>query len=182
MKIIEIEVNEQIIKVHKESAPLIEKTRHYVKFAFDFLKGWDGYTKTAIFESDGEKYTQLLDENDECYLPDKCGRVYTFSLMGVKGDSIITTNILTDYQGKTLYDEGSEEYEPQPTIYEQILKAIEQKESGTVSEEQIAEAVEKYLNENPVTGGGNNTSVDEENETITISGSTAEVADETLVM
>ena len=153
MKVIEIQVNEQNIRMYKTTSPIIEKSRNYIKFVFEFLKGWDGYTKTAIFESEDVRYTQLLNEENECYLPDKCGRTYNLSLMGIKGDSIITTNILTDYQGRTLYDGESKEYEPEPTIYEQILKAIGQIEAGNVSDEQIKEAVEAYLKENPVSGG-----------------------------
>ena len=109
---------------------------------------------TAIFESaDGQAYTQILDENNECVIPWEAlqfeGYMKVSAFCGDLRTAISTSVKLTE----SGYKEGQTPSEPSQTVYEQILAKIKELEEQGVSEEMIANAIEKYLTEHPLRSG-----------------------------
>lgn len=109
---------------------------------------------TAIFEStDGQSYTQILDDNNECVIPWEAlqyeGYMKVSAFCGDLRTAISTSVKLTE----SGYKEGQTPSEPSQTVYEQILAKIKELEEQGVSEEMIANAIEKYIIEHPLQSG-----------------------------
>lgn len=73
--------------------------------------------------------------------------------IGVFGGDLNTTVNETVFIEQSCYGESTDAEVPTQNIYEQIISKIDSLQSGTVSEEQIATAVNNYLTENPVQAG-----------------------------
>jgi len=96
------------------------------KVTFDLCPKWDGYTNVAVFYNDPEKvYQVLLDENNSAIIPSEVMSDQTilhFGVMGVKDDSVRTSNLIRYriYKGAIAGTAWVEN--PTPTIYEQLLR------------------------------------------------------------
>ena len=125
----------------------------------DFDSIWDRFTKSAVFftSNDDTVYEMILTDG-ECTVPHEVlaesGTLF-IGVRGVAADNAVKTSTLVKYK----IDDGAPVGEgttvaPTPDVYQQILKRLNDIESGAVSDEQIEAAVEKYLEENPPEGGG----------------------------
>ena len=128
------------------------------KVVFDFCSKWNGFVKTAVFWLDkGEPYEVVLDKDDSCVIPfevlTNAGNLF-FGVYGVNADGVKRTSEVIKYKIEKGAGEGIEHADPTPDMYEQLLERIAEIEAGggTVTDEQIATAVESYLAENPVVG------------------------------
>ena len=140
------EITNQLIR-RTDKNTVVADSKNYLYAIFTFSDEWQG-VKTAIFSHGGEKYHVLL-ENDMCLVP---WEVIKQGILGVSvfcGD-LITSSTAYITVNKSGYSAGGTPSEPTPDIYSQIISMINDIESGNVSDEKIAEAVEKYLSENPV--------------------------------
>lgn len=140
------EITNQLIR-RTDKNTVVADSKNYLYATFTFSDEWQG-VKTAIFSHGGEKYHVLL-ENDMCLVP---WEVIKQGILGVSvfcGD-LITSSTVYITINKSGYSDGGTPSEPTPDIYSQIISMINDIESGNVSDEKIAEAVEKYLSENPV--------------------------------
>ena len=140
------EITNQLIRRTDKNA-VVADSKNYLYATFTFSDEWQG-VKTAIFSHGGEKYHVLL-ENDMCLVP------WEVIKQGILGVSVFCGDLITSSTAyitinKSGYSDGGTPSEPTPDIYSQIISMINDIESGNVSDEKIAEAVEKYLSENPV--------------------------------
>ena len=140
-------------KLNKESADeyVVANSKNYLRTKFTFQSDeWNGVKKTASFVSNFDNpVLQILDENDECLVPPECIKSGTLSV-SVFGGDLITTNVCTVTIFESGYIEGVTPEPPTPDVYQQILNLLESLEAGTIPDDKIAEAVNKYLEENPV--------------------------------
>lgn len=117
------------------------------KAQFDFDSEWNGVVKTARFVR-GKKFQEAVIVNDECEIPIEVLK-QGFLEIGVFSAEMTTTpcRILVKGSIKKL---GGMTAEPTPDVYSQIISMIENIEISGVTDEQIENAVAKYLLENPI--------------------------------
>lgn len=95
------------------------------KVTFSLCPKWDGYTNVAVFYNDPEKtYCVMLDENNSAIIPSEVmsdQTILNFGVMGVKVDSVRTSNLIRYriYKGAIAGNAWVEN--PTPTIFEQLL-------------------------------------------------------------
>lgn len=118
--------NQRIITAN--SRYVVADSRMYLKARFVFSGDWDGCAKTAIFAGKDGTYEVLL-TNDECTVPHEVlnGR-FGVSVFGISGNTRITTDTAYIAVHQSGFAEGETPTDPTPTVYEQLLKAID--ESG----------------------------------------------------
>ena len=118
---------------------------------FDFCEKWNGFAKTCVFyRSEDELYHSILDDDGICVVPwevySEPGSFY-FTIFGDKGEVRRTTNTLKYKAQKGLTGSDMIPSDPSPEVYDQILARMSE------TEEQIANAVKKYLDENEIEAG-----------------------------
>ena len=94
---------------------------------FEFSTDWEGLSRTAVFQADGEPARMLLDESGECGIPRevlvKPGVRLRTGVYGVQGGEIVLPTIWADLgeilRGVTMPDGGT--YPPTPELWEQAL-------------------------------------------------------------
>ena len=129
-------------------------SKNYLVANFNFISDDWEYPLTAVFTSDVEKipYTILVGqseelEENECFIPwevlQSSGNVYVSVFCG----DLHTTNTVKFKVVKSGYTEGEIPPPPTPTIYEQILQALDNKqpmltagENITITEENVISA------------------------------------------
>lgn len=158
-------------------------SKNYLVANFNFISDDWEYPLTAVFTSDVEKipYTILVGQSDEleeneCFIPwevlQSSGNVYVSVFCG----ELHTTNTVKFKVVKSGYTEGEIPPSPTPTIYEQILQALDSKQpmltagqNITITEENVISAsngsndyteLENKPSINNVTLSGNKTSDD----------------------
>lgn len=122
---------------------------------FTFDNEWTGYdNKTARFAywKNGEAlHIDQVFSGDTVKVPVLSG--INFVMVGVfAGDLQTTTPAKIPCETSILCYEGAPENPPED-VYNQIIHLLNALEVGTVSDERVAEAVENYMAENPVTTG-----------------------------
>lgn len=111
---------------------------------FTFCPKWDGMIKTAVFyRNEGETYSVLVDEDNNCIIPQEVLKeegTFYFGVFGIKDNSVKTSEILRYKVKKGAITEGTKIPDPTPDIYSQILAKID--EAGILftraTEEEIA--------------------------------------------
>ena len=98
---------------------------NYDTISVDFDKTWDNFTKTAIFyQSKDTVYYQLLDMEDKAIIPKEVltykGDMY-LGVFGVKGDVVITSEVLMYKIRQGVPTEELIIPNPRPDIFEQII-------------------------------------------------------------
>ena len=120
-----------------------DNSDYIAKFAFD--SEWSGVTKTARFEMNN-RYVDIVLENDECDIPVE---VLTKGYLSVGVySSHMTTTSCEVYITPSIKEIGGNVADPTPDVYNQILDAID---NIVIDEEAVANAVEEYLDDHPVT-------------------------------
>lgn len=118
---------------------------------FDFDDEWSGIVvKTARFYRGGI-YTDVPFHGDTVTIPEMV-KVSRVEIGVFAGDMTTTPANVRCY--RSILCNGGNVAEPDPDVYARILELINDLQKNGVSDEQIAEAVEKYLTENPIEGGG----------------------------
>lgn len=140
-------VHNQVI-TRTDTNVIVADSRNYLQAAFIFSEEWNGKEKTAIFIHDDKAYHVLL-ENDECLVPWEVIKPGVLSVSVFAGD-LITTNACVTSIKDSGYTDGTKPSDPTPTIYEQIMKKLDEIQAGTVDPNEIAKAVEEYLQKHPV--------------------------------
>jgi len=115
--------------------------------SFSFDSEWDGCIKTARFIHGG-RYAERVLTDDKCIIPVEVLK-QGFLKVGVYSAEM-TTTYCEVYIRASIKETTGTTAEPTPDVYAQIIKRIEDMETGGVSDEQIAKAVEDYLAENPI--------------------------------
>lgn len=131
---------------------------------FEFCSLWDGFSKTAVFFRSEEYVYRVALTNNKCLIPPEVlsddGWLY-FGVVGVKGEATRTSEVLRYRIVQGAITPDTDPPPPTPSVYQQIMNelaglearvdAVEKTGGGTVTPEAIAEAVDAYLEENPVT-------------------------------
>ena len=154
---IRVSVIDQTMKL-TEAPILASGGKGEVRVVFSFCDKWNGLEKTAIFYRDeSDPYYAIVDSEDTCIVPWEVyiepGTFY-FGVFGENGD-IIKTSFTLKYRVRN----GSifanmRPSDPTPDVYNQIMAAISELKintpGGTVTPEQIQQAVSNYLKTNPL--------------------------------
>ena len=142
---IKFQVSNQIIK-RTDANRVVADSRNYLYAAFSFSKEWQG-VKTAIFKN-GDMVKHVILINDECLVPWEVIKQGKLRVSVFCGD-LITADEDIVYISQSGYEDGGEPEEPTPDVYQQLIDMLQNIETGVVSEEKIAKAVEEYMEEHP---------------------------------
>lgn len=124
-----------------------DNTDYLAQFVFD--EEWEGKTKTARFINNDEYVDVILDENDSCYIPLEVMKSGNMNVGVYAGNLTTTTPVKVKITASILEDDGLPA-DPTPDVYMQLAAKIQEIKDASVSDEEIQEAVDKYLEENPV--------------------------------
>ena len=139
-------VNEQtLVRVDKKD--VVADSLNYLTCKFEFSKDWGDVIKTAVFVSNTDAVYNVILEDDCCIVPWEVICKPSFDVSAFGGSRITTNSVRVDVTGSGCR-EGDESREPTPDVYEQILAKLENVDG--VTPEQIQEAVNEYLQENPI--------------------------------
>lgn len=114
---------------------------------FNFDDEWAGKAKTARFINGTIVMHQFL-VDDTCDFPPEVLESGLIKV-GVFSGNITSTEARVPINASIL-DTGGLPADPTPNIYEQLLNAIEEIKNNSVSDDEIEDAVQKYLEENPI--------------------------------
>lgn len=97
MRVLEFIVNDQILSKNPECNfdNIVPGTTGYLKAHFSFSKEWNGAAKAASFwYGDKECTPQLLRDGCTCMISEDAlkGSTFGVSLVGKRGEQVITTN------------------------------------------------------------------------------------------
>lgn len=125
--------------------------------AFNFDDEWDEYdVKTARFTYEGQ-YQDVPFSGNACAVP-VISNTHSFRVGVFSGNLRTTTAAYVPAKKSILCNHGTPA-PPRADVYAQIMEMLgDIKENSGVSDEQIEAALNKYLEENPIEGGG----IDEE--------------------
>ena len=146
--------------LHLTSGTTVADSVKYLRIQFEFSEDWDGTDKTALFRHDDETIGVVLNKNSllycgdgEYYVPHEVIKppLFSLSVFGVKGDTVITTPAVGVRVTASGYGEGTYPADPTPTEYQQILETA-------ARAEQIAESVRKDADDGKFNGGGGGSS------------------------
>lgn len=113
--------------VVRKRGPVTSGSVNVYPVRFEFSADWDGLTRTAVFQADGEPVSVLLDDTGECSIPwetlAKHGVRLRAGVYGTKGGDVVLPTIWADLgeilQGVAMPDGGT--YPPTPELWEQAL-------------------------------------------------------------
>ncbi len=145
--------------VVRKRGPVTSGSVNVYPVRFEFSADWDGLTRTAVFQADGEPVSVLLDDTGECSIPwetlAKHGVRLRAGVYGTKGGDVVLPTIWADLgeilQGVTMPDGGT--YPPTPELWEQALA----RKGDGLSYDGLNLSLlagDKVLSTVPVVGGG----------------------------
>ena len=138
-------INNKIIQLDKKTLPLDEPLVSYNKgyeanFIFD--EEWNGLLKTVRFIN-GDKHKDVILEDDKCEFPiDIMGSVVE---VGIFAGDLKSTNASYVLFLPSILEKFGVPVDPTPDVYLQIMRMIEGIKDEAVSDEEIQEAVDNYL-------------------------------------
>lgn len=103
MRTLNFEINGQNLKKNGDFTGLIIGSSGFLKCHADFSSDWDQCLIAASFWVNEEEYPVILDDNNECLIPDEVtsNKKFSVSFTGVGADHYtITTNKIKVYQGE----------------------------------------------------------------------------------
>lgn len=109
-----------------DAVRLVTESKNYVRAIFEFSNDWDGITKTAIFKK-GENVYHVILEDDACMVPWEVLATDGSFIVSVFGGDLITADSAYIRVTKSAYEDGGAPAEPTPSVYEQVISALESK-------------------------------------------------------
>jgi len=111
----------------RKRGPLTSGSAGVYAVRFEFSPDWEGLSRTAVFQADGEPARMLLDKSGACGIPRevlvKPGVRLKAGVYGVQGGEIVLPTIWADLgeilRGVAMPDGGT--YPPTPELWEQAL-------------------------------------------------------------
>lgn len=123
-EIIKFNIQKQHIQTDRKS--LVKGTVNVYECEFTFDEEWDGFVKTAVFINE-EINKQVMIVDDKCSIPwevlSHTGYLYV-GVYGVKDDMRYPTIYTDQINVVDGCDEGGEPLPPTPTVWEEILKTV----------------------------------------------------------
>lgn len=140
------------IATYAEMRPYVCGNSDYV-IHFDMDEEWAAHeTKTARFVKDNGAYQDQVFTGNDCPVPVISN---TFAIrVGVFAGDLHTTTPAYIPAKKSILCGSAFPADPAPDVYAQLMERINQIEMNGVSEEKLEKAIEDYLAENPIEGGG----------------------------
>lgn len=125
-----------------------DNTDYTAHFFFD--EEWEGLVKTARFVGCNDKYADaVLAEDDTCEIPLAILKSGVVRVGVFAGDLVASTGAILAIDPSIL-DKLGLPADPPPEVYAQLLEMIEEIRDKAVSDEEVQDAVNNYLAENPV--------------------------------
>ena len=125
-----------------------DNTDYMARFIFD--EEWDGLVKTARFVGCNDKYADaVLAKDDTCEVPLAILKSGVVRVGVFAGDLVASTGAIMAIDPSIL-DKLGLPADPPPDVYTQLVKMVEEIRETAVSDEEVQEAVNNYLEENPV--------------------------------
>lgn len=151
MRHIFVDVHEKIATPQGNALYICGNSDYIIRFSFD--AEWDEYDKkTARFEYGG-KYQDVVFTGNECPVP-IISDTYNFNVGVFAGDLCTTTPAYIPCKKSILCGAGVPA-DPPPEVYNQIMELLNTIAENKVTDEQVQEAVNNYLDENPIDTGVN---------------------------
>ncbi len=127
------DVNKQII-TRTDGDVTIADSVEYLTASFTFSDEWAECAKTVIFRT-GDTIKSLLLENDTCVVPWEVIKLGGFkvSVIGVKGNVLITTNVVDIPCGASGYADGEAPEPPTPSEWQQIMAILAHLQGGATN-------------------------------------------------
>ena len=125
-----------------------DNTDYKARFIFD--EEWNGLVKTARFVGCNDKYADVvLAEDDTCEIPLAILKSGVVRVGVYAGDLTASTGAILAIDPSIL-DKLGLPADPPPDVYTQLMDMIVEIRDKAVSDEEVQEAVDNYLTENPV--------------------------------
>lgn len=128
MSVINVKCVDQTLTI--TNAPLIasgDVQTDTVKF--DFCPLWDGLVKTAVFyRNEKEAYSVVVDEKNECVIPQEVlidEGCFFFGVFGVKNNTVKTSEVMRYRVKKGTLTEDTKVPDPTPDVYAQLLTEMD---------------------------------------------------------
>ena len=124
----------------KESERLISGSVNIYTCEFTFDESWDGYTVTAVFSTNGSRLVNMAVVDGKCQIPNEVLRpnarirVGIFGTDGVRSRPTTYSDWITVEQGADMT--GNTAQPPTPSVYEQWLKGLSEKNDEWETNEQ----------------------------------------------
>ncbi len=144
---LEFVVKQQHI-VRTDKQRVVAGSKKYLFAHFHFSEDWIGI-KTAIFKNHEIVCQQLVDESGICEVPYEVITEGKLEVSAFCGNLITADKVEVDIVA-TGYTEGSTPRNPSITVYEQIIKQLNNIQKEKINEETIALCVSDYFNLHPV--------------------------------
>ena len=149
MQHINVDVRNKIATQQDKTVYVCGNSDYIVRFNFD--EEWNEHDKkTARFEYGG-KYQDVVFTGNECPVP-IISDTYSFNVGVYAGDLRTTTPAYIACKKSILCGAGVPA-DPLPDVYNQIIGLLNTIQENKVTPEQVQEAVNNYLDENPVDTG-----------------------------
>lgn len=147
-KRIQVSVADKIATKNCDTVYVCGNSDYVVDFVFD--AEWDAYpVKTARFvPGNGQKPIDMVFEGNSCEVP-VISDTMRFNVGVYVGDLHTTTPAVVPCKASILCGSGSPK-EPAPDVYAQIMEKLNNM-SGGVTQEDIEQAIEAYMQEHPAT-------------------------------
>ena len=151
---IELQVTEREIKTSKK-VDLIRGSKNYFKCKISFDDFWKDFEKTVVFKrtyGSTPFAVRVKDMISEVIIPSEVlqeSGTIKIGVFGIKGDATLPTLWSEDFKVLQGSDTSGEIPEPSPTIYEELLKEISNKQDVLISGENI-----KTINGESILGEG----------------------------
>lgn len=142
-------IKDKIITLDKDTLPpegvVSDNAYYFARFFFD--EEWEGKEKTARFI--GKKgYKDMLLNEDWCYIPLESMKSGLLLVGVYAGDLQSTTAARVPVLASILDDEGLPA-DPTPDVYTQLRNMIIEIRDKNVTDEQIDEALRRFMESNP---------------------------------
>lgn len=151
MHTISVDIHDKIATPQGNALYVCGNSDYVIRFGFD--AEWDGYDKkTARFEYGGQ-YQDVVFTGSDCPVP-IISDVHSFNVGVYSGDLCTTTPAYIPARKSILCGAGVPA-DPMPDVYNQIIELLNTIAENKVTDEQVQEAVNEYLEENPIDTGVN---------------------------
>ena len=141
MILVQVLENNEITIDNSKNMSAVADSVNFETVSFVFPKGWDGYTKTAVFKTKNKTVNVILGaeselciSDTECFIPYEVLNVDEFeiSVFGMKDDSIATSTVETINVLESGYILGDVPIIPTPSEYQQLINIA--KETKNIAE------------------------------------------------
>jgi hypothetical protein len=148
MPVLPITVRNKVATYTGDTAYICGNSDYTVVFTLD--AEWDGYgLKTARFVY-GKSFVDVVFDGTVCTFPkiENANHIQ----VGIFAGDLHTTTGASIRACPSIRSAGGAPEEPEPDVYDQLISRLDNLEQNGVPQDKVEQAVEKYLDENPIEG------------------------------